>query len=89
MRSGWPRNHGYTALARVINVFGEARPHCAYLFNNKGGDRIKVLVHDSLGIWLCAQRPNKGKYHWVEAWRDDHQVLTAEQPTALVQGFSW
>jgi transposase len=26
-----------TALARVIQVFGSARPHCAYLFANKRG----------------------------------------------------
>ena len=24
-----------TALARVVQVFGSARPHCAYLFANK------------------------------------------------------
>ena len=78
-----------TALARVIKVFGEARPHCAYLFTNKHGNRIKVLVHDGLGIWLCARRLNHGKFHCVEAWRGDHRVLTAEQLTALVQGLPW
>ncbi len=78
-----------TALARVIKVFGEARPHCAYLFTNKRGNRMKVLVHDGLGIWLCARRLNQGKFHWAEAWRGDHQVLTAEQLTALVQGLPW
>ncbi|QRN21417.1 IS66 family insertion sequence element accessory protein TnpB [Acinetobacter baumannii] len=24
-----------------------------YLFCNKRGHRMKVLVHDGLGIWLC------------------------------------
>jgi transposase len=31
-----------TALARVIQVFGAARPHCAYLFANKRGDRVNL-----------------------------------------------
>ncbi len=39
-----------TALERVVQVFGSARPHCAYLFANKRGKRMKVLIHDGLGI---------------------------------------
>ncbi|MBS4155566.1 IS66 family insertion sequence element accessory protein TnpB, partial [Cobetia sp. MC34] len=29
------------------------------------GNRMKVLVHDGLGIWLCARRLNQGKFHWA------------------------
>ncbi|KDD66149.1 hypothetical protein ABH912_005422 [Pseudomonas sp. BT76 TE3572] len=39
-----------TALARVVAVFGAAQPHCAYLFANRRANRMKVLVHDGLGI---------------------------------------
>ena len=42
-----------TALARVVSVFGAAHPHTAYLFANARGNRIKVLVHDGIGIWLA------------------------------------
>ena len=35
-----------SALARVVNVFGAARPHHAYLFANRRANRMKVLVHD-------------------------------------------
>ncbi len=35
-----------TALARVVAVFGAAKPHCAYLFANRRANRMKVLVHD-------------------------------------------
>ncbi|SRR6266700_3780006 len=44
------------ALARVVNVFGEARAPHAYLFVNKRANRMKVLVHDGFGLWLCARR---------------------------------
>jgi transposase len=39
-----------TALARVVNVFGEARSHQAYLFLNRRANRMKVLVHDGFGM---------------------------------------
>lgn len=52
------RTHGRcagtdTALARVVAV-SAAQPHCAYLFANRRANRMKVLVHDGLGIWLAA-----------------------------------
>lgn len=78
-----------TALARVIAVFGEANPHHAYLFANKRSNRIKVLVHDGLGVWLCARRLNEGKFHWAELWRGDSVNLSSEQCQALVQGLPW
>ena len=49
------------ALARVVTVFGEARPHHAYLFANRRANRMKVLVHDGIGVWLAARRLNSGK----------------------------
>ena len=39
------------ALARVVQVFGAAHPHHAYLFANRRANRMMVLVHDGIGIW--------------------------------------
>lgn len=75
-----------TALARVVRVFGAAWPYCPYLFANRRGNRMKVLVHDGLGVWLCARRLNQGKSHWAETWRADRVVLSPEQICALVGG---
>lgn len=44
-----------TALARVITVFGAAHPHHAYVFANQRANRIKILVHDGVGVWLAAR----------------------------------
>ena len=52
------------ALARVVRVFGAARPHHAYLFANRRANRMKVLVHDGIGVWLAARRLNNGKFVW-------------------------
>jgi transposase len=45
-----------SVLNRVVTVFGAARPHHAYLFSNRRANRIKVLVHDGIGVWLAARR---------------------------------
>ena len=53
-----------TALGRVVKVFGSAHPHTAYLFANKRANRMKVLVHDGIGIWLAARRLHQGRFVW-------------------------
>jgi transposase len=78
-----------TALARVINVFGEARPHHAYLFANRRANRMKVLVHDGIGIWLCARRLHQGSFTWAESRSGSRVELTHEQLRALTIGLPW
>ena len=83
MRSGTE-----SALSRVVNVFGAARPHHAYLFANRRANRMKVLVHDGIGVWLAARRLNSGKFVWPK----DTAVsvgLTRLQLDALVLGLPW
>ena len=83
MRSGTE-----AALARVVTVFGAARPHHAYLFANRRASRMKVLVHDGIGVWLAARRLNSGKFAWP---RDITGTLTLTRPQfdALVLGLPW
>ena len=77
-----------TALARVVQVFGAAKPHHAYLFANRNATRMKVLVHDGIGVWLAARRLNSGKFVWP---RDVTRTLTLThaQLDALVLGLPW
>ena len=76
------------ALARVVNVFGEARPHHAYLFANRRGNRMKVLVHDGIGVWLAARRLNSGKFVWPKDTATT-AALSRAQLDALVLGLPW
>ena len=78
-----------TALARVVAVFGAAKPHCAYLFANHRANRMKVLVHDGLGIWLAARRLNQGRFFWPGVRHGSEVELDAEQLQALVLGLPW
>lgn len=76
------------ALARVVNVFGAAKPHHAYLFANRRANRMKVLVHDGIGVWLAARRLNAGKFVWPLDGAST-QSLTRVQFDALVLGLPW
>ena len=66
-----------TVLAKVVKVFGAARPHHAYLFANKNATRMKVLgwtAKDALPV-AGAHLPfpgigqvraeGQGRYSWV------------------------
>lgn len=81
-----------TALARVVGVFGAAHPHTAYLFANRRANRMKVLVHDGIGIWLAARRLHQGHFVWphTSAPGGAHRVsLSRAQLDALVLGLPW
>jgi transposase len=76
------------ALARVVVVFGAAHPNHAYLFANRRANRMKVLVHDGIGVWLAARRLNAGKFVWPAEVGSTLQ-LTRTQFDALVLGLPW
>lgn len=35
-----------------------------FVFKNKRGTAIKILVYDGQGYWLCQKRLSKGKFTW-------------------------
>jgi transposase len=78
-----------TALARVVSVFGEARAHHAYLFMNKRANRVKVLLHDGFGLWLCARRLYEGSFIRAAPRYDRGMPLSHEQLQAIVVGLPW
>ncbi|QKV54727.1 IS66 family insertion sequence element accessory protein TnpB [Comamonas antarctica] len=77
-----------TALAHVVAVCGAAHPHHAYLFANKRANRIKVLVHDGIGIWLAPRRLHQGKLVWP-APGNKQWPLEPAQPDNRVLGLPW
>jgi transposase len=86
MRAGCER-----LLARVVQVFGEARAHHGYLFANARASRVKLLVHDGFGVWCAARRLNAGSFVWPK-WVDGDAgaiTLTQAQFDALVVGLPW
>lgn len=74
-------------LARVVQGFGEARPHHAYLFANRRATRMKVLVHDGMGVWLAVRRLHQGSFRWPRGAAP--VSLSRPQFDALVLGLPW
>lgn len=74
-------------LASVVAVFGQAHAHHAYLFANRRATRLKLLVHDGIGVWLASRRLNRGHF----LWSSDAQVakITRAQFDALILGLPW
>jgi transposase len=82
MRAGAQR-----LLATVVAVFGQAQAHHAYLFANRRATRMKVLVHDGIGVWLATRRLDRGHFVWSsEACT---AKITRAQFDALILGLPW
>ena len=86
MRAGSER-----LLARVVQVFGEARAHHGYLFANARASRVKLLVHDGFGVWCAARRLNTGGFVWPKAVEGGAGAVTLTQAQfdALMVGLPW
>ena len=57
-----------------------------FLFTNKSRTRLKALVWDGSGLWVCAKRLEKGRFRWPEA-EDKHSVtMRPEELAMLVNG---
>jgi len=64
-----------------------------FVFCNRSRNRIKLLLWDGSGLWVCAKRLEQGRFHWPwleEACADvedrDAYVLTHESLSLLLGG---
>ena len=74
---------------RIQNTLG--RSPCdgtAYAFRNRPGTRLKLLVWDGTGVWICHRRLHQGHFTWPKV---DSAVftLTAAQWAWLISGVDW
>ena len=57
-----------------------------FLFTNKTKTRLKALVWDGSGLWVCAKRLEKGRFRWPEAGGRHSVILRPEELAMLVNG---
>jgi len=60
----------------------------AYAFRNRAGNRIKLLVWDGCGVWLCVRRLHKGRFVWPSC-NDSVFVLNQSDWQWLTAGVDW
>jgi transposase len=74
---------------RIQNSLG--RSPCdgsAFAFRNRRNNRLKLLIWDGTGVWLCQRRLHRGQFTWPGV---DSPVfpLTAAQWQWLITGVDW
>ena len=84
---------GLTAMAQL--ALGHS-PYsgAAFVFHNRSGSRLKVLLWDAQGVWLCQRRLYEGSFIWPKI-QPGHQPgdrvfsLTQAQWAWLIAGVDW
>ena len=57
-----------------------------FLFTNRTRTRLKALVWDGSGLWVCAKRLEKGRFRWPETEGVRSVTMRAEELAMLVNG---
>lgn len=66
-------------------------PPCAgsaFVFRNRAGNRLKLLLWDGNGVWLCQRRLHRGSFIWPKA-TDSCFSMTLDEWHWLVAGVDW
>jgi transposase len=62
----------------------------AFVFRNASGNRVKVLLWDGNGVWLCQRRLHQGHFIWPQSKSSEPCFsLTEGQWEWLVAGLDW
>ena len=57
-----------------------------FLFSNRTRTRLKALVWDGSGLWVCSKRLEKGRFRWPEAEGRRSVTMRSEELAMLVNG---
>ena len=60
-----------------------------FLFTNRGKTRLKALVWDGSGLWVCAKRLERGRFHWPQANNTPSVTMRSEQLSMLLNGLDF
>ncbi|MDH0342434.1 IS66 family insertion sequence element accessory protein TnpB [Chromobacterium haemolyticum] len=52
----------------------------AYAFTNRDRIRLKLLIWDDIGVWLCQRRLHAGRFRWLAPPPRHH---TSDQPEGM------
>jgi transposase len=80
---------GIDGIARMCRERLSSDPFSGtvYVFRNRRGTSIKVLIYDSQGFWLCQKRLSVGRFRsWPTAQGGPATELAAHQLQVLLFG---
>lgn len=60
----------------------------AFIFRNRAGNRLRLLLWDGNGAWLCQRRLHRGSFVWPKA-TDTCFAMSQDQWQWLIAGVDW
>lgn len=60
----------------------------AFVFRNRAGNRLRLLLWDGNGVWLCQRRLHRGHFVWPKA-TDACFSINQAQWQWLIAGVDW
>ena len=57
-----------------------------FLFSNGQRNRLKLLFWDGSGLWVCAKRLERGRFHWPEFNGNKSVSMRPEELAMLLNG---
>ena len=55
-----------------------------FLFTNRSRTRLKALVWDGSGLWVCAKRLEQGRFYWPGSDMKDNSVSMRPEELAML-----
>jgi transposase len=77
---------GIDGLARLCRQRLQHDPFAGtvFVFRNRRGTALKVLMYDGQGFWLCHKRLSQGRFPWWPTGQDSSARLAAHQLLVLL-----
>lgn len=79
---------GMDGLAQMCRAALGADPFSGtlFVFRNRRGTAVKLLVYDGQGFWLCHKRLSRGRFRWWPTSADTTTALRAHELQVLLWG---
>lgn len=82
MRKGF---NGLYGLVRDRLECDPASGH-VFLFSNARRNRLKLVVYDGSGLWVCAKKLDRGRFRWPDTDSALKKIVLSHEELALLLG---
>jgi transposase len=79
---------GFNGLYGLVRDRLECDPTSghAFLFTNARRNRLKLVVYDGSGLWVCSKRLDRGCFRWPDADSTVKKILLSHEELTLLLG---